>query len=529
MSQDLHQLPRPYPEDRLQEQLVSYNVGQILELLKTDLDYMAGVVAPDVYTAPLSVMHHSIWVLLTESLQAKPRLSKHAIGIPRGHAKTHLLKLLIVYITLFTDLTYILVVGNTASLARSIVDDVMGMLASENIIKLFGDYRAAIEKDNAEVRKFTLIGKRMIIKPIGAGTAVRGTNIDNRRPQVIICDDMQSLVEAESPDQSDALFTWFLGTLMKARDYQRCHVLYVGNMYPDVEVTPKGHPNPIYTCILRNLQNDPEWVSWVTGAFLADGSTIWPEVHPPEALLSDLRSDMRMGKGHIWYAEVQNDPRATAGMFWDASKAQPMIPSGMEFVFGRYIMIDPSLGKKTSDGQQVGLFEVFDEAGTYWKEVRKIQKAAPELVMEVITWALETNTNAIFCESYGYQASLVQWFNFWLTQMGIHDAISVYPITRPGSKSNKTKNVWIYESFPSVYNGQLRMHPNVLAAYSTEATNFNPMKEDNTDDILDVGEYGLRIWLNHLDSTIVKREARAGSYNHKPDTDFDVRTYDFRE
>jgi hypothetical protein len=105
----------------------------------------------------------------------------------------------------------------------------------------------------------------------------------------------------------------------------------------------------------------------------------------------------------------------------------------------------------------------------------------------------------------------------------------VYPITRPGSKSNKTKNVWIYESFPSVYNGQLRMHPNVLAAYSTEASAFNPMKEDNTDDILDVGEYGLRIWLNHLDSTIIKREGRAGAYTHRPEQAFDVRTYDFRE
>lgn len=510
---------------------VATSIADVVESMRLDLDAMAAVAAPDVYRAPLSPIHHTIWLLITDAIQASETYTKHAIGIPRGHAKTHLLKLLILHTILFTDLRFILVVGNTLKLARNIIDDVMGMLGSQNIQSVFGDYRPGIDKDNAEVRKFHFQGRDIILMPIGSGSAVRGANVDNQRPQLIICDDMQSREQAKSKEQSDELLSWFLGTLLKARDYNRCHVIYVGNMYPDLEITPKGHPDPVYTCILRNLQKDPDWVTWVTGAFLADGSTIWPQVHPKEALLKDLATDSRLGKQHIWYAEVQNDPRASEGMFYDPSRSITYEPF-IEFPpLGKFIMIDPSLGKDTSDNQVVGEFHIYDEQGVVWQECRTIQKAAPQLVMEVLEWALTNNINTIFCETYGYQASLLHWFAFFLNQMEIpEEAIKLVGITRPGGNKGPGKNAWIIQSFGYCYAGTLRFRPPVLAAYNYEAGAFNPLATDNSDGILDVGEYAVRVFQEHGTAVIANNRVLTQNFGTTYEAaEYDCRLHDFRD
>jgi hypothetical protein len=512
-------------------QVTTTSTQDTINGMREDLDMMAAVSVPDVYISPMSDMHHSIWMLITEVIQAGETYTKHAIGIPRGHAKTHMLKLLILYCILFTDLRFILVVGNTLKLARNIIDDVMSMLGSANIQALFGDYRIGIEKDNAEIREFNFMGRDIILMPIGSGSSVRGANVNNRRPQLIICDDMQSREQAKSKEQSDELLSWFLGTLLKARDYNRCHVIYVGNMYPDLEITPKGHPNPVYTCILRNLQKDEDWITWVTGAFLADGSTIWPQVHPKEALLKDLASDTRMGKQHIWYAEVQNDPRASEGMFFDPTRVMAY-ETTIEFqALGRFIMIDPSLGKKTSDNQVVGEFAIYDEQGVVWEECRTIQKPAPQLVMEVLTWALERGIGTIFCETYGYQASLLQWFAFFLNQMQIpEEAIQLIGITRPGGNTGPGKNAWLIQSFGYCYSGTLRFRPQALAAYKYEAEAFNPLATDNSDGILDVGEYAVRVFQEYggvvIGNNRVLTAAHVSSTRYE---EVDCRLIDYRE
>jgi hypothetical protein len=195
---------------------------------------------------------------------------------------------------------------------------------------------------------------------------------------------------------------------------------------------------------------------------------------------------------------------------------------------GRFIVIDPSLGKKTSDNQVVGLFEIYDEGGVVWKEMRVMQMAAPQLVPAVLQWAMEENASAIFAESYAYQATLLQWFAFFMEQFQLApESINLVEISRQGG-SQKSKTAWIYESFGAVYANVLRMVPQVFAAYQTEAIAFNPLEDDNVDDILDVGEYAIRIFHTMRDLTIVKQVYRETYGTYKPGRDFDARTYDFR-
>jgi hypothetical protein len=458
-----------------------------------DLDYFAGIALPEVCTAPFSPLHHSIWQELTTAVLQKDwnGVARYAVGIPRGHAKTQLIKLLILFIILFTDIRFILVVCHTHGMANNLLNDVCDMLDSENIITLFGDWRGEIEKDNNENTIFTFLGRYVILKPQGAGGAIRGANIKNTRPEVIICDDMQAREEALSQEVAKKNLEWFSGTLYKARSFARCAFFYIGNMYPDLEIGGRG--SNIYGCILRNLQLNPDWKSWIGAAITSDGLALWEDVFSLKDLLAELRQDTQFGQPEIFWSELMNDPKAKGSNLLDVSKIKEhLYVEGVDLVAGKFLIIDPSLGKKKSDDQMVGMFYVYDADGPVFREARNIKKSAPELVKEVLIWALTERIPLICAESVAYQATLIQWFVHFIDMLEI-EGISVVGVTPRGvSKASR-----ILASFKSYQNGTIILHPDVRPLVISQAMMYDPARLKNVDDLLDIGAYSEYVFVTY--------------------------------
>ena len=473
-----------------------YNTSDIEALMRVDLNTFSAVVYPEGHKKDFSPLHCNIWEQMIEAVLLEQDITKHAIGLPRGHAKTQILKFLQVYAILFSSKGSILVVCNAATLAQNMIADVCDMLSSDNVVALFGDWRNNISQDNKDLKKFFYRDKHIILKPMGSGSAVRGVNIANRRPELIICDDMQSLEEARSIEVSKGMLQWFLGTLLKARSPEKCSIFYVGNMYPDVEIGERG--SGIYSCILRNLQLNSEWRSWIVGAILEDGTALWEDVITLASLLSDLAQDTALGQQDIFYAEVLNDPRASSSRHLDPSKIPEFPYNDGDFVLGKFLLIDPSLGKKTSDDQIVGLFYVYDNKGPVLHEVRHMQVSAPELVKNVLLWALEENVPLICAEDVNYQATLIQWFAYYIDLLNI-EGIEIAGINPKGI--NKATRILLM--FKALMNGSVMCAPRVLPLVLSQAQMYIPTNRHNVDDILDVAAYGERIFIEYASSYVV--------------------------
>ena len=466
------------------------NKEEIEAQIKTDLNFFSAFVLPSEHEEDFPEIHCNIWQECLKSVNGLEKLCKFAIGLPRGHAKTQLMKFLLLYCILFTNRTFLMVVCNAVGLAQNLIDDVMDMLGSDNVVALYGDYRVSIDKENQDIKKFRYLGKNIIIKPMGAGSSLRGTNINNRRPEVILCDDMQGSDEAKSIDVSTKLLQWFLGTLLKARSYKRCTIIYVGNMYPDLEIGGRG--SNIYSCILRNLQLNRAWRSWIVGAILADGTALWEPVISLATLMEELEQDMQLGQEEIFYAEVLNDPRATNTRFIQLDKVKDNPYTSVDLVIGRYLIIDPSLGKKKSDDQMVGLFNVYDEKGPVLMEMRQFQCSAPDLVKSVLQWALEERVPLICAEAVAYQASLLQWFTFFTEQLGI-EGINFAGVTPKGM--SKVARILLF--FKAWMAGNVRVDIKAKAQVQSQATAYVPTSTTNTDDILDVCAYAEQVFLEN--------------------------------
>lgn len=450
--------------------------NEIQELAKQDLDFLAALLMPVVfkYTFP-PVFKEGVWQWLLGFIHLQRSFPQLALGLPRGFGKSTLMKIFLIYCILYTDRKFILVVAATAKLAENILSDVIDMLEEPNVKNVYGDWKLGVEKDTQALKKFGYRGRNITLAAAGAETSVRGLNIKNERPDVILMDDIQSRDCADSEVQSASLESWMIGTLMKAKSPAGCMFLFVANMYPTKH------------SILRKLKNNPKWVKFIAGGILADGTSLWEELQPIEQLTAEFENDLAMGHPEIFYSEVLNDENTQANNLIDLSKLPEVPYEKGDIPGGNFIVIDPATDKINSDAVSIGYFEIHD-ASPILMECEEGRFSPGETIRKAVNFALTKNCRLIAVESNAYQYSLLYWFDFICQQMGIIgiEAVPVYSGT-------KSKNARILEMFKGYAAGELYAIGEARLSLHLQIVSFNPLKRDNTDGMLDLMTYAPKV------------------------------------
>jgi predicted phage terminase large subunit-like protein len=162
--------------------------------------------------APIPPCHREWWDLCT---------SKHpfvAIAAPRGFAKstaiTHSYTLACV---LFRERSFVLLISGTEAQAILFLNDIKNELKDNQAIhQLFGtprflkDAETDIIVELAEGHKFRIMAK-------GSEQSLRGAKWLNRRPDLVICDDIEEDEQVMNKDRRDKFRRWFFGALIPVR------------------------------------------------------------------------------------------------------------------------------------------------------------------------------------------------------------------------------------------------------------------------------------------------------------------------
>jgi hypothetical protein len=323
-------------------------------------------------------------------------------------------------------------------------------------------------RDTLNFKMFGFRGRNIVIRGAGAGTGIRGITIKNRRPDVMLFDDIQSKEDAKSEVLADALEEWMYGTAMKAKDPEGCMFLFLANMYPY-----KGS-------LLRKLQKNPEWVKYIVGGILQDGTSLWEALHPISQLQREFRNDLAAGKPEIFYSEVLNDPNATTNQKLNLSALTwPYIDDEMHV--GNFVIIDPAGNKLKSDATSVMYGEILNGVPC-GLEADEGQMSPLDTIKSALKLAMKHKCRHVFIEDVAYQSSLAFWFKFVCDQVGI-EGIEAIPLQRPGG----SKNSVIMKSFLALAAGELYIKPgtNLWAKYSVQVMYFDEKKTNNDDGLLD--------------------------------------------
>jgi hypothetical protein len=449
----------------------AFEAQQVVDLSKSSLDFLAGISVPTVYEYPFPPAYLAVWDWLKEYVNKTRDFSQLALGIPRGFAKTFLMKLFILYCILFTQKRFILILCESEAKAINILSDVIDMLDEQNIKTVFGDWRVGKETDTQTLKKFGYRGRNIILLAAGAGTGIRGITLKNERPDVMLFDDIQSRECADSKVQSDALERWMIGTAMKAKSPRGCLFLFTANMYPT------------QYSLLRKLKQNSNWIKFITGGILADGSSLWEDLQPIAQLMREYANDLAAGHPEIFFAEVLNDETASANNLIDLGKLPPLPYAEGDIPAGNFIIIDPSTGKLGSDNVAIGYFEIY-EGLPVLMELTNSRLSPGDSIETALRYALRYNCRLIAIESVAYQATLAYWFRFICEQKGIYgvEAVELYP-------GGTSKNSRILGMFKSLLSGEVFVAPKCRDEVFLQILQFNPLKRDNIDDVLDLLTY----------------------------------------
>ena len=451
------------------------SAADIQTVAKDNLDFLAALIAPMTFHLCFPPVFQSVWTWLLSYVMQHRTFPQLALGLPRGFGKSTLMKIFLLYCILFTNRKFILVIAATAKLAENILSDVVDMLEEPNIKTVFGDWRLGMEKDTQSLKKFGYRGRSITLAAVGAEASLRGLNIKNQRPDVMLFDDIQSRDCADSEVQSSSLETWLVGTAMKAKSPTGCMFLFVANMYPTKH------------SILRKLKYNPTWTKFIAGGILADGTSLWEELQPIKQLTAEFENDLAMGHPEIFYSEVLNDENVQANNLIDLSKLPTVPYSEGDIPGGNFIVIDPATDKLGSDAVSIGYFEIHD-ASPILMSIKEGRFSPGETIRHSLEYCLTHNCRLIACEANAYQYSLLYWFDFMCEQMGIMgiEAVPIYSGAR-------AKNARILEMFKAYAAGELYVHPDAKLEVHMQIVQFNPLKRDNTDGLLDLLTYAPRV------------------------------------
>lgn len=470
-TQDLTEI-KPYEVQHL-----DVDSREVYERGKVDINFFASVCLPSVMVSPLPDFYIAIFhVLVNRTPEQFGKILRFALGLPRAHAKTTFIKILICWLIAYDKYSFIAVICATDDLAQNLIGDISDALGSDNMERIYGHWTRQLSMDNKEEKRALYHGRAVMLKAKGAGGALRGLNIKNQRPDLIFYDDAQTKECDESPTESLKFRKWLVASFKLIAPVTQAPnrlIIYVGNMYSD-------------ECILYQLKNNPSWVSLITGAIKENGEPLWPQLHSLEELMESYFHDEAMGEADVWFAEVMNDPVSrTTSLLHAPLGTSPLEPGTIPD--GVFITIDPAGFRDISDDNVITVHYVADGKG-HVAFIDAGIKDPEQLIIRTLQLAMEHGASLIGVEDVGYQQTLLFWFNKYTNAWKLA-GIEIVPLKPHG----RTKETRIRLFIAECYAGNYYLLDGPKAMFVWQAMKYKVGAKKNKDDILDGCAYGLDV------------------------------------
>ena len=183
---------------------------------------------------------------------------------PRDFGKSTLITLIyVVYAICYEKEKFIVVLSNTSSQAKQILENIRKELTENERLK--AAFPNIFEADGRPKpprwRQDDIITRNGVeILALGSGQQIRGRRHGAARPTLILADDVESPENTFSSESRDKLKEWFSKSVLRAGS-ESTNILYIGNLY---------HPHCLL-CEYVNRELNPAWASKVYRAIIS-----WP-------------------------------------------------------------------------------------------------------------------------------------------------------------------------------------------------------------------------------------------------------------
>jgi predicted phage terminase large subunit-like protein len=249
---------------------------------------------PEAFSEQASIFHLELFKFFSDG--------KHfGVAAPRGHAKTTTGSAEVIYRIVNSLNHYIVIVSDTYSQARDIVDNIKSELEDNQLLNwLYGDLRtdwhwtSGSFTTNNEVR----------VSARGSNMKVRGLKYRHWRPDFVLGDDLENDEMVENPERRAKLLNWIKRAVIPALSRKQRQIAFVGTVL---------HEDSLLNNVLEKKSGFAGWQSKRYKALIQTDQgevSLWPSMFPVDKLKS-MRDDPNDQDymGPLTFAqEMQNEP-----------------------------------------------------------------------------------------------------------------------------------------------------------------------------------------------------------------------------
>lgn len=302
---------------------------------------------------------------------------------------------------------------------------------------------------------------------LGITGQLRGFNIDDHRPDLIICDDTSTDEASNSVDQRKKEQNLVFGALFNS--------LAPKSEAPDAKAIILDTPKSKFD-LIEGCEKDPEWTFFRFGIFGPDGESRWPERYPTEELLKQKEAATKVGRLAIWMREKEckiiSEELASFRLdnlvFWDT------LPEHMTYL----IAIDPASSEEKTADDNVVMVVGFYKDEVYIIDYKAETGQNPEMVLAtVFEFARRWRPLGIIVEAIAYQRVLA-----WYIEKGMREQRVYLPVYKVQDRRKKSDR--IVQALGETSGYQRLKCRSSHAKFIEQFTEYSPVAKMH-DDVLD--------------------------------------------
>jgi predicted phage terminase large subunit-like protein len=320
--------------------------------------------------------------------------SKHpfvAIAAPRGHAKstaiTHSYTLACVCMR---ERSFVLIVSDTEAQSKNFVNDIKRELTeNEDVINVFGVKGLVKDTETDFIVEFH-DGYQARIIAKGSEQKLRGIKWNNKRPDLIVCDDLENDEIVMNDDRRKKFRSWFLSALVPCRSAGGI-IRYVGTILHMDSQLERLMPNlKRQRCTETELSiKNSNREFWYSAKYKAHNpnfsKVLWPTRWSKDKLEHEKAMYVSQGEGEKYSQEYLNVPLDESNAHFRRADFIPMNDADQKTTKVYYIGVDlaVTLGQK-SDWTAFVVAGVDEDGFINIVDVIRDRLESPEIVETIL-------------------------------------------------------------------------------------------------------------------------------------------------
>ncbi len=237
-----------------------------------------------------------------------------ALAAPRGHAKTTAITICYTIAAIvFRQSSFVMIVSDTETQASTFVDGIKRQLTTnEDLVKMFG-IKGLVKDTSSDIIIEFDDGHQVKVIAKGSGQSLRGALWNDKRPDLVVCDDLENDEIVMNKERRDKFRKWFSGALVPLLS-KKGKLRVVGTILHADSLLERLMPKQGQKQITQydlSIHSDPNKV-WLSAKYKAHNKdltlALWPENKGVEWLKQERQTYFEAGEMDLWAQEMLNVP-----------------------------------------------------------------------------------------------------------------------------------------------------------------------------------------------------------------------------